>query len=248
MDVTGFSFIPAFLLGLASLFHCVGMCGGILGAVSMSLPPAVRQDRRRLLLFVLLINLGRITSYTLGGFLAGWLGQGLTLLPEEMAVGHRVLQFLAGLILVGAGLQLAGWLPALAGLERLGAGLWRALQPLWRRFMPVDSPLRAWGAGLVWGWLPCFLVYAALLMAAASGAPLRGAMAMAAFGLGTLPATVTTGLLAGWLLSRAQQPRWRRLVAILLILLGLAGMAWPGGAHHHSMEDGVVDHSEHMQH
>jgi sulfite exporter TauE/SafE len=85
--------------------------------------------------------------------------------------------------------------------------LWRRLQPLAVRLTPGWSLAQSYAAGAVWGWLPCGLVYGALALAAASGDPLRGALGMAAFGLGTLPWLLAAGALAArlraWLSARA---------------------------------------------
>ncbi|MCW5621683.1 MAG: sulfite exporter TauE/SafE family protein, partial [Burkholderiales bacterium] len=78
--------------------------------------------------------------------------------------------------------------------ERLGMILWVRLQPLVRRLMPADTLPRAIGLGLLWGWLPCGLVYAILGTALLTGNALDGAAVMAAFGLGTMPNLLLAGL------------------------------------------------------
>jgi len=215
--------LAPFLIGLASGLHCVGMCGGIIGALSLSLPPTVRARRAHLLIYTLTYSLGRITSYGLAGALMGGLGGQVfgALSPEY---GHALLRGLAALLLIGMGLYLAGWFPKFAQLERLGVPLWKRLEPLGQRLLPVRSLPQALGFGLVWGWLPCGLVYSTLLWSASSGSVGRGALYMVAFGLGTLPAVLTTGLLTGWVTRLMRQPKARAVIGVSLIVFGLASL------------------------
>ncbi|HEV8494838.1 MAG TPA: sulfite exporter TauE/SafE family protein, partial [Candidatus Angelobacter sp.] len=99
----------AFLLGLFSSAHCVGMCGGIMGALSMAVP-ANAKARRWLIL--LSYNLGRIFSYASMGAIVGIFAQQIT------ASGGAVwLRWLAGLLLIAMGLYLANWWRGLTYLE-----------------------------------------------------------------------------------------------------------------------------------
>lgn len=217
--------LAPFLIGLASALHCVGMCGGIIGALSLSLPPAVRARRSRLFGYTLTYSLGRIASYALAGALLGGLGGGLFgLLSPEF--GHTLLRTVAALLLIGMGLYLAGWFPKFARLEKIGTPLWRRLEPLGQRLLPVRTPFAALGFGLVWGWLPCGLVYSTLLWSASSGSAGLGALYMVAFGLGTLPAVVTTGMLAGWITRLTRSPAARSAIGLSLVLFGLASLWW----------------------
>ena len=230
--------VAAFLIGLASALHCVGMCGGIIGALSFSLPEPVRTQRPLLLGYLLAYNGGRVASYTLAGSLVGALGSGLfdNLSPT---FGHQVLRLLAAVLLVGIGLYLAGWFPRFAQLERIGVPLWKRLEPLGQKLLPVRSPLQAFGFGLVWGWLPCGLVYSTLLWSASSGSGTRGALTMLMFGLGTLPAVMTAGIFTGWITRFARNRRLRVVVGVLLILMALLTL-W--------FDSQMADHSAHVHH
>lgn len=229
MDLTLFA---PFLIGLASSLHCVGMCGGIVGALSLSLPSAVRAQRRLLLGYSLAYSGGRIISYGLAGALMGGLSSRLftTFSPD---LGHTLLRWIAALLLMGVGLYLAGWFPKFAHLERLGRPLWRWLEPLGQRLLPVRSPFQALGFGLVWGWLPCGLVYSTLLWSAASGSAGQGALYMLAFGVGTLPAVLATGLLAGWITRLTRSATARHIIGLSLVLFGLSSLWF------------VPDHAQH---
>ena len=217
------TFLVALLIGLSSAPHCIGMCGAISGALSMSLPQEVRERRGRMLLFNLAFSLGRVGSYAIAGALAGLLGGALA---ERLApiAGISLLRLVPVLLVVAVGLYVGGWVPRLAVVERIGAPLWRRLEPLGRRLIPVRSISRAFLYGLVWGWLPCGLVYWALFIAAGAGDLSGGAGFMLIFGLATLPGMVATGMLAGWIQQIRRLPYANRIAGLLLIVLGLVGV------------------------
>jgi sulfite exporter TauE/SafE len=109
-------------------------------------------------------------------------------------------------------------------LERVGALLWRHVQPLSRRLLPVRTPAQALALGMVWGWLPCGLVYSALTTALASGSAGAGAATMLAFGLGTLPNLLLAGILATQLRALMQAPWLRRTAGLAVFAIGLYGL------------------------
>ena len=232
-------FFVAFTLGLFSTLHCLGMCGGIIGALTLSLPPEVRASRLRLVSYVGAYNSGRIASYSLAGAVFGAFGQQLfqALSPRY---GHLLLQGLAALVLVSIGLYLAGWLPRFARIETLGAPIWRRLEPLGRRLLPVQSPAHALVLGAVWGWLPCGLVYSALLLTTTTGGPLTGAMTMLAFGAGTVPGVMSAGVFTGWLTRVTRLPFVRQGVGLMLIGLAVVSFWLATNA--------PTDHSAHLLH
>jgi len=219
--MSDYSLLAAFLVGLLGGGHCAGMCGGIVGALTFGLPEQVRSRIASTLPFQLGYNLGRITSYTLAGGIMGGLGM---LLAEIMPIyiAQQVLLLIAGLFMIFLGLYLGGWWLALARIERLGGGLWRRIEPYARRLLPVKSPAQAWLLGLVWGWIPCGLVYSMLVWTVSAGSMLKGAGLMLAFGLGTLPSLFTMSLLAGSLARWSKDIRVRRVAGLLVILFGLA--------------------------
>ncbi len=211
----------AFLLGLLGSMHCVGMCGGIAGMLHAATAsvPANRTPRRRWLM-TLAYNGGRIGSYAAAGAIAALAGVTLlAMLGEES--GRALAQVVSGLFMILLGLYLTGWWNALAPVERIGMQLWRRLSPLTRHLLPVDGYGRALAAGMIWGWLPCGLVYSALALVLASGRPLTGAAAMGAFGLGTLPAVSAVGLLGGEG-GPMRRPLVRKVAGSLIMLFGVA--------------------------
>jgi sulfite exporter TauE/SafE len=196
------------------------MCGGIVGALTFSLPERVRGEPRRLLAFTLAYNTGRIVSYTLAGAMFGWLGA-LVFAAGDAGAAAWLLRLTAALITVAMGLYIAGWLPRFARLERLGEPLWRTIEPWGRRLLPVHTLGRAALYGAVWGWLPCGLVYAMLIAAPAQSSILGGALYMALFGLGTLPIMLSTGMLAGRLRGWTGKTLLRQLAGLGVVGLGL---------------------------
>lgn len=230
------TYTSAFLLGLiSSTMHCIGMCGGIIGALSLSLPASVRAHKPRLLLFVATYNIGRILSYSIAGVIAGAIGAG-ALASSGFDRGHVVLQYLGVAMMIAIGLYLAGWAPQLAIVEKIGVPVWRKLEPLGRRLLPVTSLPQALAYGLIWGWLPCGLVYFSLLYALTSGDAVKGGITMLSFGVGTLPALLATGFMTSWLTLFARSRRARLIVGMLIILLAIGSLFIPMEhmhTHHH---------------
>ena len=209
------SLLALFIVGLLGGGHCAGMCGGIVGALSLQSPAGKPSFTVHLA-----YNLGRIFSYTLAGLLAGAVGYA----AGNLMALQRGLYVFASLMLVALGLYLLGATQTLTFVEKGGQALWRRIQPLTGRFLPVRGVAQALPLGMLWGWLPCGLVYSALTTALASGSALRGAATMLAFGLGTLPNL----LLAGLLLARFRrfaQARVTKVVSGLLVLgYGIYGL------------------------
>lgn len=205
--------ITALIAGLLGGGHCIGMCGGIVSALSFALPPS-RRHPARIAALMLSYNIGRISSYILAGLLVGGLGQ---LLVGQIQPLTTLLGWLATLMLVLMAFYIGQWWTGLTRVEALGKHLWRYLEPLGRRLMPVSHPGQALAIGLIWGWLPCGLVYSMLLLTLSSGSSLNGGLLMLAFGLGTLPTLLVTGSLARQLTSLLRQPLWRQLSALLLL-------------------------------
>ena len=217
--------LVAFAVGLLGALHCIGMCGGIMGALSVALPESTRAQPARLIGFLAAYNLGRVLSYGVAGALAGGLGLTVVSGTGSGEVG-RALRLAAALLMVLAGLNLAGWLPAMGRLERLGTPLWRRLEPLAHRLVPVRTPGRAALYGAVWGWLPCGLVYAMLGVAAGQATVAGGAGVMAAFGAGTLPTLLLAGLFAGRVYRLRRRPLLQRVGGLAVAGVGLATLIY----------------------
>ncbi|GAB1618702.1 sulfite exporter TauE/SafE family protein [Pseudomonas sp. NGC7] len=209
----------ALILGLLGGGHCLGMCGGLMGALTLAIPPEQRGRRLQLLLAY---NIGRILSYACAGLLVGLAGWAVASSPAALA-----LRVVAALLLIAMGLYLAGWWSGLTRIEALGRGLWRHIQPIASRLLPVSSLPRALLLGALWGWLPCGLVYSTLLWAASQGNAGYSAALMLAFGLGTWPVLLATGLAAERVSSLLRRRSVRMAGGLLVILFGLWTLPGP---------------------
>lgn len=233
------------LLGLLGSLHCIGMCGGIAGALQLT-----TSGRYSAVANTLLLNAGRILGYAaMAALIAAALAAGLGDIPAM----PQVLRTLAGAMLILMGLFVAGLLAAskwnpLTLLEALGGRLWRHIMPLQKKMLQSPALLARLGVGFCWGWLPCGLVYSTLAWAISTHDPLTGAIRMTSFGVGTLPALISTGLFAARIQRQLQKRRTRQLGGIILILFGIWTMAAPWvHPHLHALhaESAPMSHPDH---
>lgn len=215
--------VSAFILGVLGGGHCLGMCGGLMGALTFAIPKEQRSRRFKLLLAY---NLGRILSYATAGLLLGLAGWAVTNSPAAL-----LMRVMAGVLLIMMGMYLAGWWSGLTRIESLGRGLWRHIQPLASRLLPVSSLPRAMLLGALWGWLPCGLVYSTLIWSASQGSALDSALdsalLMLAFGLGTWPVLLATGLAAERMSAVLRKRSVRMAGGLLVMLFGLWTLPGP---------------------
>jgi sulfite exporter TauE/SafE len=229
--MNGAALFPIFLTGLLGSVHCIGMCGGIVGALS-AIGPSKRVYPVTVItlvtpapvaLRVASYNVGRIGSYAMAGALAGGLSQAAAKLVHISAI-ETILYLLANLMLVALGLYLSDAWRGLARLESAGQFLWRRIAPLLAPLLPMDSTWKALTMGALWGWLPCGMVYSVLLTAMLSGSALSGAAVMLAFGLGTLPTLLGLGLAGERLRRAARDQRVRIACGLLVAGFGVLGL------------------------
>lgn len=216
-----YSLVGAFLVGIMGAGHCIGMCGGLVGALSANIPQ--RNGSNTLvdqLGYLFSYNSGRIISYTAAGALVGLSTNALGLL-FNVDLYLLVLRIFAGIMMIITGLYIAQIWSGVVQIERLGKGLWKLVSPLANRFIPIKSKPHAFIAGGLWGWLPCGLVYSMLTWAVAAGNALDGALIMAAFGLGTLPALLSAGVAASTFSRWVQKGAVKKVSGMLLIAFGL---------------------------
>ncbi|MBS0578228.1 MAG: sulfite exporter TauE/SafE family protein [Proteobacteria bacterium] len=200
------------LAGFAGSGHCVAMCGGIAAGLGAAAPNALPRAW-----WHVLFHTGRLAGYAIFGVLAGGLGAGVSAvlgLGPYLRIGTGIIIVLLGIKIMLRGKT--GWLRA---PERLGSLVWRALQPVASAYLPRHPIPRALLSGALWGWLPCGLVYSALVAAAVAGTAASGGATMVAFGLGTLPAMAGLGALASRLPSLGVQPP--RSIGLLIIACGI---------------------------
>lgn len=205
--------LTLFLLGFFGGTHCAGMCGGLNTAFALHLPPHIGRIR-----LVLLMNFGRLCSYAAVGALMGALSQTGMLLDKTHTV-QLGLAVAANMLMLLMGLYLAGWSGLAARVENIGKPLWRHLNPYLSRLLPIRSWQGCLAVGVLWGWLPCGLVYNAALYALASGSAGQGGLYLLAFGLGTLPNLLAIGVFAVQLQQVLHRKIWRRAA-------GLTVCAW----------------------
>ncbi|HXY96886.1 MAG TPA: sulfite exporter TauE/SafE family protein [Steroidobacteraceae bacterium] len=237
------TFVTALLAGVLGSTHCFGMCGGI--ATALGAVPGGASRTGQLLLY----HCGRIVSYATAGAIAGSLGAAagfafdVSRWSEILRLATAVMVVVIGLDIAWSGTARGRWLKL---PERWGARLWRRVAPRARGPLPASSHARALALGLLWGWLPCGLVYSVLLAAAVAGGAASGAATMIAFGLGTVPA------MAGLSLVGARLPRpggsLARLLGAALVACGLWTAVLPIAAlsgahqhHHHEMASAAVE-------
>ena len=211
------SLVTALLAGLLGGAHCVGMCGGIVAAMSL------QGGQRQPLAFHLGYNAGRLASYVAAGALAGLLGSA-AFLSERLLPVQTALYVVAQVVLILMGLYLAGLNRAVLWLERAGGVLWHRLQPRLGRLLPIRDLPGALAAGALWGWLPCGLVYSVLVTALASGSAASGALLMFAFGLGTLPNLLAMGWAAERLRALAGRPAVKLAAGLTVAGFGVWGL------------------------
>ncbi len=214
----------AFVTGLISSFgHCLGMCGGIVAIYSARQTAQAKADGKQpgiaaRIASLVPVHLGRITTYILFGALIGLAG---SLLDQAGGlVGWQgVFSILVGLAMFVVSLSLMGILPpiemALASLTQ-GASPMARMRGLFSR----RSFLASWTLGFLWGFLPCGLVFAMLVLAARTQSVWGGALTMLAFGLGTIPTLLGFGLAAN-LLSPKLRGRLQSFAAALILLFAI---------------------------
>jgi len=216
---------PLFIILLATGFavglgHCIGMCGPIVVSLSLNL------KGERVFLSQLFYNGGRVTTYTILGGIMGLTGS-FTIVASNIASLQKIVMILAGIIIIVLALTMMGWIPfgRIFSDEYNSKGM---LARGFKRLSEARSPFAYYPLGLLLGLLPCGPVYTALIAAAAAGTEsshalqgaLHGATLMLLFGIGTVPALLIVGNLAGlgWVKSR-------RIIyqigAVLMIVVGV---------------------------
>ncbi len=204
-----FNLITAFMIGLAGGVHCIGMCGSIAGAFTFAVPKDVSLTP-----YVLCYNVGRISSYTIAGMITGFLG---SIFSSSLVIGITVLQAFSIVFLLLLALYISDVYKGLIVLEKAGGIIWKKIAPYGKKLIPFKSPYHTILYGVIWGWLPCGLVYSALTWSLASGNTVQGGLFMLFFGLGTLPTLIASSFGASFLLPLFQSIKTRRIIAFSII-------------------------------
>lgn len=215
--------ISAFVMGLLGSTHCLGMCGGITVTINAS---AAEEKRVQL---AMVYQLARIKSYALLGLSVGWIGG-----VFDRWTSWPVLPLLSGVLLLMLGLYMLKFWNLLVYLEKAGWLIWRYIAPLQKRFFPIRYYSQALILGLLWGFLPCGLVYSALMLAATTGDATQGALSMFAFGLGTLPMMLAIGFFSRQLMNIFKKPTTQKLMGLIFFVWGIWQIYSAFNGHHHS--------------
>ncbi len=211
--------LSALLMGLIGSTHCIGMCGGIISTFSTNFNGKSNNQPFSIQLFY---NLGRISSYSLFGLLVGlFSSQLMQMLPNP----HTFSMKIAGIFFILLGLYISQLLNSFKYLERAGQKLWIKIEPFGREYLPAQNNWSALKLGLVWGWLPCGLVYSALALSVTQINPLHSALTMFAFGLGTLPTLLLIGHFAHNVKTILQNKSVRYALGLILIIYGISQIA-----------------------
>ncbi len=234
-------FLAAFSMGLFGSPHCLGMCGGIVTAFGLSMQHVSDSKKNGL---ILTYHLGRLISYSLLGLIASVIGVAIF----QSIMSNSAPRIVLGAVLVLIGLAMLG-LPLFNQLEKVGMRFWQSLAPLRKKVFPIDSFGKALFAGLLWGFLPCGLVYGALMMAIAGNNIATGAALMFVFGLGTMPMLIATQKTVGMLQSSIKNFRLRQINGVIMMLSGLAVIFIPMMMHHnHSQGSHSQSSHSHASH
>ena len=229
-------FLAAFSMGLFGSPHCLGMCGGIVTAFGLSMQNVSESKKNGL---ILTYHLGRLISYSLLGLIASFVGVAIF----QSIMSNSAPRIVLGAVLVLIGLAMLG-LPLFNQLEKFGMRFWQSLAPIRKKVFPIDSFGKALFAGLLWGFLPCGLVYGALMMAIAGNNIATGAALMFVFGLGTMPMLIATQKTVGMLQSSIKNFRLRQINGVIMMLSGLAVIFIPMMMHHNHNQ-GSHSHASH---
>lgn len=208
------SYSAALLVGLAGSPHCIGMCGGIVSLFNLSARDG--QAGSRGFSNNIIFQFGRVSCYTMLGAIAG--ATGAIALGERELVGVAF-RWLSLLLLLSIALSVLGWWSPAKRLERAGSLLWQKLQPMARPLLQSSKKSRVYALGVLWGFLPCGLIYSTLAWSLTTGNTVQAALMMLCFGLGTMPALLGVGYMAGDLKRQMRRPAVRYSLALFLALL-----------------------------
>jgi len=199
----------AFMTGLMGTGHCIGMCGGLVGALSLS-----EAGQKGGWLFHLLYNVGRITTYTFIGAVVGWLGSALAY-TDQFKLLTRSLLLASDVFIILIGLGTAGLFAWLNATSFDFTGPTKAITAAVNSLRKLPPGIAALPLGLLFGFIPCGYLYAVAITAAQSAEVTTGALMLLAFGLGTAPALLIFGSAAHWLSGRVRA--WMLRTAGLLV-------------------------------
>ncbi len=220
-----FTLVGGLLLGLASSLHCAGMCGPIASSLMFAFAPGDSETRR--LRTLMAAQAGRVLVYVACGAVLGAVGSALYGAFDHTGA-FLVMRWAAAVALGWIGLSVAGFAPSLAIVDRVAAPIAGRLR--FASAAPSRAEAGAFASGLLWGLLPCGMVYGALFYAMLTGDAMRGSAVMAGFGLGTLPSVTAVALGLSRFHRLAQAPNARVAVGLGIMAVAAASVVVPAMA------------------
>lgn len=208
------------LMGFASSLHCAGMCGSIGSALMLTVHRHGDMGQRARMLLV--TQIGRVVAYALAGGILGTFGSSLAGAFDQTAA-YRVLQWASAVTLGWIGLSTAGIIPSFVAFDRLAAPLGSAMMTFTARHpgLGAGAPM---AVGVLWGFMPCAMVYGALFTAMLTGTGLGGASLMLGFGLGTLPAVMASAMGVASLKNLGRSPATSMAVGLAITTFAAASV------------------------
>jgi len=205
----------ALIAGLLGSAHCFGMCGGIAGALQLAIPKTPRAH----LIYLLSYNIGRIIGYSLLGLVAGIISLSVAK-TLGVEIGLNLLRVFGAIFLFLMAAYIGRWWMILSKFEKFGQKIFNPIRNFGKKWLPLSNPFEAIVVGILWGFLPCGLVYSALAYSASATSITDAVLRMTAFGIGTLPALGLMGGIASSVKVWVQKPAVKQVAALLL--LGIA--------------------------
>ncbi|RXP47082.1 sulfite exporter TauE/SafE family protein [Lutibacter sp. HS1-25] len=199
----------AFVLGLAGSFHCIGMCGPIAFVI-----PVNRSSKSVAFFQIFLYHFARLLSYSIIGLLFGFIGKGLYL-----AGFQQRLSILMGAIMIALVLIPASTFNKFNFSKPLYKIIGKVKQKL-GSYLTKKSNKALFLIGFFNGFLPCGLVYMALIGSISTGNAIQGAFYMTLFGLGTVP-MMTAAVLLGNFINLSIRAKIQKAIPVFIVIIGL---------------------------
>jgi len=207
----GMGYGMLFVIGLLTSLHCVAMCGGINLSQTVSRNAQMSKSGTAVLLPSVLYNSGRVISYTVIGGIVGAVGS----VVSFSGTMKGVVQLAAGVFMIIVGLNMLNLFP---GLRRLTPRMPKVFAKKINQQKSGKSPFIV---GLLNGLMPCGPLQAMQLYALSTGSPVKGALSMLLFSLGTVPLMFVLGALSTFL-SRKFTAKMMTVSAVLVVVLGIS--------------------------
>lgn len=206
-------YITSFLIGLLGNMHCLGMCGGIIGMLALN-------TKKNIVTCQIFYNTGRIVSY-IGVCVILY----LISTSSNKIIGvftNHILKIISGIFLIILGLHINKWTNIFNTLEKIGFIFWKNVALAKKHTFDKEKNASYFKLGLMWGLLPCGLVYSNIALCIASQSIQNSLIATISFGLGTLPAILTGSFLSIKIINNKKLKIIKFLISLIIIILGFS--------------------------